>query len=119
MNMFADGYFKDHMWIWDGKPHWAYNTEFMKLIPDRKSFEWTPNVIASTVYITGNIAAIKLKSNTPNLKTYQMKDQSDGVWKNIPDSVEIKLVKEKNEIVFRAVNLAEVSGPEHRIFISN
>jgi hypothetical protein len=27
MNMFADGYFKDHMWIWDGKPHWAYNTD--------------------------------------------------------------------------------------------
>ena len=119
MNMFADGYFKDHMWIWDGKPHWAYNTGFMKLIPDRKSIEWTPNVIASSVFITGNIATIKLKSNTPNLKTYQVKDRPDGAWRNIPDSIEIKLPKERNEIVFRTVNLAEVSGPEHKIIISN
>ena len=119
MNMFADGYFKDHMWIWDGKPHWAYNTEFMKLIPDRKSFEWTPNVIASTVYVTGNIATIKLRSNTPNLKTYQVKDQPDGAWRNIPDSVKIKLDKDRNEILFRAVNLADVNGPEHKIILSN
>jgi hypothetical protein len=119
MNMLADGYFKDHMWIWDGKPHWAYNTEFMKLVADRKSIEWTPNVIASTVYITGNTATIKLKSNTPNLETYQVKELPDVVWKNIPDSVEIKLVREKNEFVFRTLNLAKVSGPEHKIIISN
>ncbi len=119
LNMFADAYFKDHMWIWDGKPHWAYNTEFMKLIPDRKSIEWTPNVIASSVHINGNIATFKLRSNTPNLKTYQVKEQPADDWRNIPDSVQIKLLKERNEIVFRAVNLAEVSGPEHKIIISN
>jgi hypothetical protein len=27
LNMYADDYFNNHTWIWDGKPHWAYNTE--------------------------------------------------------------------------------------------
>ena len=118
LNMLADRFFKNHTWIWDGKPHWAYNTEFMKLIPERKSIEWTPNVISSSVQINENIASIRLRSNTPNLKTYQVKEQSEGSWKNIPDSVEIKLTKERNEILFRAVNLADVNGPEHTIIIS-
>jgi hypothetical protein len=91
----------------------------MKLIPDRESFEWTPNVIASSVTITGNIAMIKLRSNTPNLKTYQVKELPDGAWRNIPDSVEIKLTKERNELLFRAVNLADVNGPEHKIILAN
>ena len=119
MNMLADGYFKGHTWIWDGKPHWAYNTEFMKLVPDRKSIEWTPNVISSSVKIDENTARIKLQSNTPNLKTYQVKEQPDGLWKNVSDSVEIRLTNKRNEIFFRAVNLADVSGPEHKIIISN
>ena len=42
LNMFADDYFKNNTWIWDGKPHWAYNTENMILVPDRNAFEWTP-----------------------------------------------------------------------------
>jgi hypothetical protein len=37
-----------------------------------------------------------------------VKDQPDGAWRNIPDSVKIKLDKDRNEIVFRAVNLADV-----------
>ena len=119
LNMLADAYFKDHTWIWDDKPHWAYNTEFMIKVPERKSIEWTPNVVASWVNINGNIARIKLRSNTPNLKTYQVKDQSGDVWKNISDSLEIKLENERNEFLFRAVNLAEVSGPEHKIIITN
>jgi hypothetical protein len=119
MNMLADEYFKNHTWIWDGKPHWAYNTEFMKLIPDRKAIEWTPNVINTTTTIKHDIATIELNSNTPNLKTYQMKELPGSDWKNISDSIDVELKKERNEILFRAVNLAGVTGPEHKIIIAN
>ena len=119
MNMLADEYFKNHTWIWDGKPHWAYNTEFMKLIPDRKAIEWTPNVITATTTIKSDIATIALNSNTPNLKTYQMKDLPGSDWKNISDSIEVELRKERNELFFRTVNRAGVTGPEHKIIIAN
>jgi hypothetical protein len=119
MNMLADEYFKNHTWIWDGKPHWAYNTEFMKLITDRKAIEWTPNVITTTTTINRDIATIELNSNTPNLKTYQMKELPGSEWKNISDSIEVVLNKERNEILFRAVNLAGVTGPEHKIILAN
>ena len=119
MNMLADEYFKNHTWIWDGKPHWAYNTEFMKLIPDRKAIEWTPNLITTTTTINRDIATIELNSNTPNLKTYQMKEPPGSDWKNISDSINVELKKDRNEILFRAVNLAGVTGPEHKIIIAN
>lgn len=115
--MYNDTYFKTHTWIWDGKPHWAYHTEFMTLVADRHAIEWTPNTISSKVLIKGNKAKIKIISETPNFKAYQMKESPDGKWKNIPDSVEINLKKEKYEMVFRTENLAGVTGPEHKIII--
>jgi len=117
--MLVDEYFKNHTWIWDRKPHWAYNTEFMKLIGDRNAIEWTPNVITTAIKIKGKIATIELRSNTPNLKTYQMKELPDSDWKDISNSIEMELKKERNEIHFRAVNLAGVKGPEHKIIIAN
>lgn len=116
--MYNDPYFKNHTWIWDKKPHWAYNTHYMKLVSDRRAIEWTPNTISSRVLIKGSKAKIHLTSTTPNLKTYQMNELSDGVWKNIPDSVEIDLRKEENKIIFRTMNLAGVTGVEHKIIIS-
>ena len=78
LNMYADDYFKNNTWIWDGKPHWAYNTENMILVPDRNAIEWTPNTIRADVKIEGEMASIALNSNTPNLMTYQLQDSPMG-----------------------------------------
>ena len=115
--MYQDEYFKSHVWIRDGKPHWAYNTRYLHLVPDRKAIEWTPNPIASKVAIEGSRARIELNSNTPNLKTYQMKEMPDNDWKDVSNVVEIELKKEKDEMIFRTMNLAGVTGPEHKIII--
>jgi len=115
LNMYEDAYFKNHKWIWDGKPHWAYGTEFMILVPDRAAIEWTPNTIASNVNMEGALAQIELDSETPNLKTYQMKKLPDGAWEDVPASVSIEIKGNEEALIFRAVNLADVAGPEHRI----
>lgn len=119
LNMYEDDYFKNNKWIWDGKPHWAYGTENMKLVSDREAIEWTPNTITSNVKIEGDVAHIELNSNTPNLKTYQMKELPDGGWKDVAGSIEIQLKTVKNERVFRTINLAGVTGPEHKIIIGS
>ena len=116
--MYNDSYFKTNTWIWDKKPHWAYNTRYMKLVTDRNAIEWTPNSISSTILIDGNKAVISLVSVTPNFKTYQMRELPDGEWRNVSDSVEIVLKKEKYELIFRTENLAGVTGSEHKIVIA-
>ncbi|MEP7110814.1 MAG: transglutaminase domain-containing protein [Ferruginibacter sp.] len=115
--MYQDDYYKSHTWIRDGKPHWVYNTRYLHLVSNRNAIEWTPNTIESKVKIEGGKAGIELNSNTPNLKTYQVKELPDGDWRDVSNKVEIELQKEKNEIVFRIVNLAGVTGPEHTIII--
>ncbi|MEP7110811.1 MAG: transglutaminase domain-containing protein [Ferruginibacter sp.] len=117
LTMYNDDFFKNHKWIWDNKPHWAYNTKYMNLVPDRKAIEWTPNTITSKVTIEGSKAKIELNSITPNLKTCQMKEMPDGDWKDVSKVVEIPLEKDKNEMIFRTLNLAGVSGPEHKVII--
>ena len=122
MIVYEDDYFNNHTWLWDGKPLWAYNTEYMNRVKERKAIEWTPNTISSKVTIEGSKARIELHSITPNLKTYQMKEMPDGDpiaigWKDVPKIVELELKKDTNEIVFRVVNLAGVTGPEHKIII--
>jgi hypothetical protein len=118
LNMYADAYFKNHTWIWDGKPHWAYaKKEYMNRVGNRKAIEWTPNTITSKVRIEGDKAKIQLNSLTPNLKTYEVKELPDGEWNNFSNFSEIDLKKDKNEFVFRAVNLAGVTGPEHKVYI--
>jgi hypothetical protein len=123
LNMYQDDYFKNHTWIWDGKPHWAYNKpEYMNRINERKAIEWTPNTISSKVTLDGNKARIELQSNTPNLKTYQMKENpgeepAASEWKDIAATTTVELKKDTNEILFRTKNLAGVTGAEHKIII--
>lgn len=122
LNMYADDYFKSNTWIWNGKPHWAYGKKYMKLVSDRRAVEWTPNTISADVRIDGNRASIELNSNTPNLRTYQIRELEQGDpmaigWKDVSASVDVKLKNGKNEIVFRAVNLANVPGPEYKVII--
>jgi hypothetical protein len=118
--MYEDDYFKNNTWIWDNKPHWAYaKPEFMKLVQERNAIYWTPNTIASHVEISGKVAHIVFKSTTPNLKEYKMKELPDGEWGKAEESFNLPLKKQKYELVFRAVNMADVSGPEHRIIIDS
>lgn len=117
LNMYADDYFKSNTWIWNGKPHWAYGSKYMIMVTDRQAIEWTPNTISADVKIHGDNARIELNSNTPNLKTYQMKELPEGDWKDVPASVQIELKNAKKDMVFRTVNLANVAGAEHEVII--
>jgi len=122
MVVYEDDYFKNHTWLWDGKPLWAYNTEYMNRVKERKSVEWTPNTIASKVTVEGSNARIELTSNTPNLKTYQMRAMfGNGAaatgWQDVTNVVELDLINDTNKIFFHVVNLAGVAGPEHTIII--
>ena len=117
MNVYNDNYFKTHTWLWDGKPHWAYNTQYMNRVGDRKAIEWTPNTIRSKVVIVKDKANVELTSVTPNFKTYQVKILPGRDWTDVPDNVKLKLTKDKNEFIFRSVNLAGVTGPEHKLII--
>ncbi|GJM29495.1 MAG: hypothetical protein DHS20C17_21300 [Cyclobacteriaceae bacterium] len=116
--MYADDYFKDNTWIWDGNPHWAYGTEFIKEVEHRKAIEWTPNTISSKVSIENNQALVRLTSTTPNLLTYQLKTASAKEWENIGDSLTLQLTSSDNQMAFRTVNLAGVAGPEHTLIIA-
>lgn len=119
LSFFEDEYFRDHTWIWDDKPHWAYaKPEFMRFVSDRDAIEWTPNTIAPEVRIKGKLAAIRLISDTPNLKEYQMRVPPSEMWEAVEDSFELDLSASRHELQFRAVNLAGVSGPVHRIVLS-
>jgi hypothetical protein len=115
--MYGDEYFSTHTWIWDGKPHWAYNTPHMQIVKARNALEWTPNTIASTVSIEDDQVTITLQSSTPNLKTYQVKKPGSGDWENIPSTIKLTVTKAHNEFIFRTVNIAGVTGPEHVVVI--
>jgi hypothetical protein len=118
LNMYEDDYFRNNTWIWGGKPHWAYNTEYLQLINDRDAIEWTPTTIATTVNITDH-AEIEIRSCTPNIKEYQIKIAPDGQWQKVENPVKIKLDRRQHEVIFRAVNLAGVAGPEHKVILQN
>jgi hypothetical protein len=118
LNMYADDYFKSNIWIWDGKPHWAYNTKNMILVDDRNALYWTPNTIKAEVKIKGEEAVIELMSNTPNLATYHMQDAPNGEWMDISNPVSISLKSSTNEIQFRTMNKARVPGIPYKVIVS-
>lgn len=115
INLYADQYFDNNTWFRDGKPHWAYNTRFLLPVKDRKAIEWTPNTVLIKTTVENNTAHIRLKSSTPNFKTYQMKTAQSSDWKDITDSVTITLNKDNELLVFRVMNMAGVTGPESRV----
>jgi hypothetical protein len=114
--MYADEYFNNNTWIWDGKPHWAYNTEYMIPVSDRRAIEWSPNTIDATVKIEGTKAHVTLTSITPNLKSYQMKAGDDS-WSDVPASVTVPLESNTAQYIFRTLNLAGVTGPEYKLTV--
>lgn len=80
---------------------------------------WTPNTIQSSVRINGNVAHIGLTSDTPNLSEYRMKKLPSDNWAVVDSIFDLKLEEKKYDLVFTAVNLAGVSGPEHKIIIDS
>ncbi|PID92288.1 MAG: hypothetical protein CSA96_03980, partial [Bacteroidetes bacterium] len=118
LSMYEDEYVKNHTWIWGDGPHWAYDTDFLRLVKSRDAIEWTPNTLASKTAIEGNEASIRLFSEIPNLREYQMKESATGKWKKVDDQVCIELSKKRHELVFRTVNVRGITGPEHSIAIA-
>lgn len=117
--MYEDDYFKNNTWIWDGKPHWAYNVKgHLIREPRREAIEWTPNVIRSSLRVEGDVAHVDLHSETPNFKSYQMRRLPQASWEDVPSSVKVEVSDDRQEIAFRALNLAGVAGPEHRIVLT-
>ena len=86
-------------------------------VSERNAIEWTPNTIASRVNVEGDLVHIALESETPNLKTYQMKKLPDGAWEDVDASVKLEVNSNREEVAFRVVNLADVAGPEYKITI--
>lgn len=116
--MFEDDFYRDHIWVREGKPCWVYEAPGdIMLIQNRDEIEWTPNTIASEVVIDGTTASISLTSDTPNLKEYQVMDVASGSWENTDEKFVLALSEQKHELLIRAINLAGVSGPRHTIII--
>lgn len=115
--IFDDDYSKSNIWIWDGKPHWAYAAGFFTRISDKNAIEWNPSVIYVDAGIEGNKATIRLKTRMPNVKTFQMKSEKDSIWKNADDSLVWTHSGENERLVFRAINKAGVTGNECAITI--
>jgi len=115
--VWMDKFWKENTWYYTGKKHWAYGPGLFVALPNRDWFDWTPNVISSRVKISGIEASVRLSSFTPNFKTYQIK-RGDGDWADCEETVAPTLGKDKqNRFLFRSVNLAGVTGPEHEILI--
>lgn len=110
--MYKDDYSDNHTWIRDGKPHWAYAADRFTFISDRKAIEWRPDEVIIDAASNGDKAVIKLKTQMPNLKTFQMKNEGDSVWQNVSDSVVLTYAGQPEKILFRPVNLAGVAGME-------
>lgn len=119
LNMYQDDFTRKNNWIWDGKTHWAFNTDHVDYLDSRTTIEWTPNTLQVDVVITNDSANFNLTSSTPNLKEYQMKDPAVDQWVKCDSSFAIHLDKDKYEFVFRAVNLADVYGPENKVVIAS
>jgi hypothetical protein len=118
--MYEDDFFRNNTWIRDDKPHWAYGEPgYLVKVKDRDAIEWTPNTIASKVAINGKKAHIVLVSDTPNLKEYQVKKSNTAAWEKTDSIFDLDLTEKSYELSFRAVNLANVSGPEHKVVIES
>lgn len=113
-----DENFRTHTWYRDGRPHWAYDTQYFIRTTRRDWIEWTPNVITSKVTIEDGKAHVVLGSCTPNFRCFQMMDKA-GAWQDCGEEVDLPLDRSaRTRSVFRTMNLFGVTGPEHRVEIA-
>jgi hypothetical protein len=114
--VWADDYWKNHTWYYEGSRHWAYGPGLFVGVENRDWIEWTPNVIFSKVTVQGQEATIRLTSFAPNFKTFQMRP-AGGEWTDCDEQVSLPLAEKLNSFEFRTVNLADVTGPVNRVEI--
>jgi hypothetical protein len=114
--VWADKYWKEHTWYYEGSKHWAYGPGLFVGVENRDWLEWTPNVISPKVKINGDEATVRLTSFTPNFKTFQMRP-SGGQWTDCDEQVALPLAKRPASFEFRTMNLAGVTGPVNRVEI--
>ncbi len=113
---YNDTYHKNNPWIRSGRPHWAYNNPgILTLVEDRDAINWTPNTIESSIEIDKNTAQIRLQSDTPNFKEYQIKELPSRNWNRTYDVFSLELKGSNPAFAVRSVNLAGVPGPEHKV----
>lgn len=115
--LYDDEYSRSHTWHRDGKPHWAYRAQRFKRVPEREAVEWTPNVLDVKAPVDGEALEVTIASSTPNLKEYQVK-RGEGAWERAEEKFVLRLKSPPERVLLRAVNLAGVSGPEHRLEVN-
>jgi len=121
--VWEDEYFKTHTWHRWGPPldskareHWALRQNHFVRLAHREWIEWTPNVTSVKVTVQGDVAGIRLNSNTPNFDHYEMHRPGQR-WEKTGADINIKLEGRRIELEFRSVNLAGVAGPVSRALI--
>lgn len=114
--VYEDDYFRKHTWYRDGAPHWAYRAGYFLPVRHRSWIEWTPNVIASRLRLARDRVDIELVSCTPSFQTYEVRRRR-GAWRSCPDRLSLGLGRSGLDFAFRSVNLAGVTGPEHRVLV--
>ncbi len=110
--VYDDEYWRSHTWYRGGKKHWAYDAGYFRTIKDRKLIEWTPNVLDVKTRIDGAEAELRITSCTPNLKQYEIKSPG-GEWRPVASRFAIHLSADREQRLLRAVNRADVCGPEY------
>jgi hypothetical protein len=113
--MYRDSFFNQGTWLWNGKPHWAYNTAFLEYSSHPEAIYWSPNTISASIRIQGDKAHILLSSETPNLKTYQYTKDTAGDWKSCDPDLDVRLKEPDTDLYFRAENLAGVTGSVYHV----
>jgi hypothetical protein len=117
--LWEDDYARNHVWWRIGRSnrHWAYEADYFVPTSHRDWIEWTPNVLQVEISLRGRELDGKITSSTPNLKEYQIREASGGEWRPIEALFTLPLTRSKHEWRLRSVNLAGVSGPEHRVAV--
>ena len=80
----------------------------------REWIEWTPNVVSVRAAVKGSVVAVRLASNTPYFKRYEMRAPG-GPWNRTEDAFDLPLAGARFEREFHAVNQADVAGPVSRL----
>lgn len=123
--VYEDDFYRQNTWYRDGRPNWAYESDYFIPVRHREWIEWTPNVVAVRVEIKpgppcseepGWWAHCQVRSSTPNFKEYQLK-VGERDWHPVAERFAVPLYQEVNEFRVRSVNLFGVTGPEHLIRI--
>lgn len=111
----ADDIWKNNTWYRGGRKHFAYDADLFVEIDNPEAVYWTPNVLKVDTAVDGDTASVFITSDTPNLKTYQIR-RPDGEWRATPDEFMLDL-EGGRRWQLRSVNTAGVSGPVYHLDI--